>query len=221
MVNEKKVLIAEDEEDISWAVSRCLVKSNFNFNVECVNNGDDAYELLQQEPFDLLISDVRMPKRDGFQLTRDALALLPDIKIIVMTAYSSPDVVNKIGALNGISLVEKPFELEQLKQLVFDTLNLSEDQEYRVTNSDIRAIVSRNCSRRKNMSLFVSGDEKNGAIYLEDGKVVHAVCGRLTGEVALKNILNWNNGKLSVGSGNNSVSRTIDRDWRTLLRHFA
>ncbi len=121
MTDAKRVLIAEDDEDISWGITKSLGMLRPNLVVHCVNNGEDALRLLKDDVFDLVISDVQMPGCDGLDLTLEIRKSYPDTKVILITAYGSEEVHKRV-ALDGFSYLEKPFDLGQLKKLVVQSL---------------------------------------------------------------------------------------------------
>lgn len=123
MADTKRVLIAEDDEDISWGISKSLGMIRPNLHVRCVNNGDAALRLLKDEAFDLVISDVQMPGCDGLNLTLEIRRSYPETKIILITAYGSDEVHQQV-ARDGFLYLEKPFDLRQLKDLVLQSLEL-------------------------------------------------------------------------------------------------
>jgi len=123
MTGIKKILIAEDEEDIIWAVTKSLTRMNPNIEVYWARDGNQAYEMLQQERFDLVISDVCMPGRDGIELSMEIRKLFPQMKIILMTSHSSAEIMHRTRALSNYRYIEKPFDIAYLRHLVFEALN--------------------------------------------------------------------------------------------------
>ncbi|MFQ5648811.1 MAG: response regulator [bacterium] len=222
MEKPKKLLIADDEEDISWAVSKSLKKSNLNIDITCVNNGDAALELLRRQPFDLVVSDIRMPGCDGLRLIREIRKHHPATKIIIMTAYGSQEVMDRADALGSFFYLEKPFDIGYMKQLIMEALDLRQ-QGFKgsIDRAGIRELVQLNCSNKRNSSLFISRQEENGAIYFKNGDIVHAECGQLNGERAFFSILNWNRGTFKIDYNPSSTKRTISRSWKTLLHQCA
>jgi DNA-binding NtrC family response regulator len=124
MTNAKRVLIAEDDEDISWGISRSLGMIRPDLVVRCVNDGEAALRLLEDESFDLVISDVQMPGCDGLRLTLEIDKSHPGTKVILITAFGSEEVHRRVAANNGLLFLEKPFDLRQLKQLVVESLEI-------------------------------------------------------------------------------------------------
>jgi len=218
VTDSKRVLLVDDEEDITWAISKSLRNSGNALEVVCANDGNVALQLLHQQAFDLVISDIRMPGKDGLQLVLDIRKLHPETKVIIMTAYGSAEVMERADKLGSFFYIEKPFEIGYLKRLVFQALQLeAAGFSGAVDSAQLRDLVQLYCSTRSSSSLFISDANKQGKIYFNNGDVVHAECGTLLGERAFYNILNWTNGTFEINHNDRARNRTISRDWRSLL----
>jgi CheY-like chemotaxis protein len=218
MTVHKKILIVDDEEDIAWGISKCLDKTIYSFEVHCVNTGDEALEMLKKFSYDLVVSDIRMPGRNGLQLLLDIRKQYPQTKIIIMTAYGSQEMKERAEKRGSFFYIEKPFETGYLKQLVLEALGINNNGfKGFLENAGIRELVEFNCTSKRSSSLFVSKDKEQGTIYFKNGDIVHAECGDLTGERALLNILNWGKGNFKIRPNVLTMKRTILRDWKTLL----
>ena len=68
---QKRVLIVDDEEDLTWTLARKLSKDQDKFQLITVNSGREAKEVLSQLPVDLVITDVRMPEVSGLELLEE------------------------------------------------------------------------------------------------------------------------------------------------------
>src|SRR5512136_3432974 len=90
--NFKKVLIVDDEETLKWSMSKSLSKDKDKYEVIIANNGKEALTLLKDNKIDLVISDIRMPDINGLDLLVKIKKEYPETKVIIMTAYGSPDV---------------------------------------------------------------------------------------------------------------------------------
>jgi CheY-like chemotaxis protein len=101
-----RILLVEDERPIRGLVASIL-KQKGHHVVE-VNNGAEALRCLDRDPnFDLLITDIRMPQVDGLELTAIIRQWLPDLSILVMSAY--PDEEAKALQQGASSFLSKPF----------------------------------------------------------------------------------------------------------------
>src|SRR3954469_22672886 len=83
----RTVLIADDEPSIRHVLS--LVLTDKGYDVRAVADGEEALRELSSRPYDVVISDVRMPKVDGMALLKAALGHWPEITFLVMSAYGS------------------------------------------------------------------------------------------------------------------------------------
>ena len=83
----KKILIVEDQKSLCLLYEEELTKEGYE--VVAVNDADSGLEALQKTQFDLIITDIRMPGRDGIELITQIMGLRKDIPIIINTAYQS------------------------------------------------------------------------------------------------------------------------------------
>ena len=120
-LHKKSILIVDDEEDLIWSISKTLAKTDERLEVICVQDGDAALAVLSKRPVDVVVSDVRMPGRDGLQLLEEIRFNYPGTKVIIMTAYGSEEMQTRITARTPYYL-EKPFEIQYLKRLIYTAL---------------------------------------------------------------------------------------------------
>jgi excisionase family DNA binding protein len=107
-----RILVADDEEAIRELLARALALAEYE--VRTVPDGQSAIDLLRREPFQLLITDLRMPGVDGLAVIREARRLSADIPVVVITGYSSE--ASAIEAINlGVSgYLTKPFRVAKV-----------------------------------------------------------------------------------------------------------
>ena len=115
-----KILLAEDDTDMR----RFLVKAlqNAGFDVTSYDNGLSAYQRLREEPFELLLTDIVMPKMDGIELARRASELDPDIKIMFITGFAAVALNPDSQAPKDAKVLSKPFHLRDLVNEVHKVL---------------------------------------------------------------------------------------------------
>jgi CheY-like chemotaxis protein len=105
------ILIAEDEAMLRLIAVELL--QDAGFQVFEAGDGVEALELLKANPqIALLVSDVKMPRMDGYSLVEAGLALRPDLKVLMMTGYAQ-NPPQTLKALD-IQVLRKPFNLERL-----------------------------------------------------------------------------------------------------------
>lgn len=118
------ILIVDDEQSYRQLLS--LVFEGEGHKIRVGKNGREALELLNQEPAEVIISDVRMPDMDGIELLRNAREMLPDIGVILMTAFATVDNARDAFILGADDFIQKPFDVEELKLIVKKTLEKQE-----------------------------------------------------------------------------------------------
>src|SRR4030066_72231 len=131
-----KVLLAEDDRDFGNILSQYVTINGFD--VTLARDGNEAWELFNQEKPDICVLDVMMPEMDGFTLGEKIKGVHPDVPLIFLTAKSlKEDIVRglKIGADDYIT---KPFDPEVLILRINNILKRaysSSNDEFRVSNT--------------------------------------------------------------------------------------
>jgi two-component system response regulator AtoC len=107
-----RVLVVDDEESMRHVLSVILRESGYQVSV--ASDGASALALIREQPFDAVISDVRMPQLDGLQLLQKTLALSPQTSFIVMSAYGAKDLSLQAMKEGAYGFIEKPFKPDEV-----------------------------------------------------------------------------------------------------------
>jgi DNA-binding NtrC family response regulator len=115
-MSKARVLVVEDKPHLLDLVATILAEAN---EVTKAPDGAVALELIEaQPPFDVVVTDVRMPRADGFQVLAAARRRDPDTQVVLLTAYASiPDAVAAMRE-GAYDYVEKPFHPDSLALVV-------------------------------------------------------------------------------------------------------
>jgi two-component system response regulator PilR (NtrC family) len=114
------ILIVDDEQSYRQLLS--LVFEGDGHTIRTAANGLEALTLLQAEPADVVISDVKMPDMDGIEMLRSIRETLPDLGIVFMTAFASVEAAREAFKLGADDFIQKPFDVEELKLIVKKTI---------------------------------------------------------------------------------------------------
>jgi two-component system response regulator PilR (NtrC family) len=114
------ILIVDDEQSYRQLLS--LVFESDGHSVRTAMNGRKALESLQTEPTDVIISDVKMPDMDGIEMLRAVRETMPDLGVVLMTAFASVETAREAFKLGADDFIQKPFDVEELKLIVKKTL---------------------------------------------------------------------------------------------------
>ncbi len=118
---EAKLLIADDNEGVRHLVSRWLERAGFR--VEEASDGAEALDRVRKNPPDVILADIRMPKIDGIELARIVKGEFPHIKVILMTAYSSPQTIAQAKREGVDDYLEKPFTKDQVERMALEVIS--------------------------------------------------------------------------------------------------
>jgi DNA-binding NtrC family response regulator len=122
MSDVKKMLIVDDEETLTYSLYQSFILSQKEYEVITAASGDEASEKLNDNEFDLVITDIKMPGMDGLELLSLIKSKYPATEVIVMTAYGSPEKREEALQRGARFYIEKPFEIKEIKQLVMELL---------------------------------------------------------------------------------------------------
>ncbi|GIU81177.1 MAG: sigma-54-dependent Fis family transcriptional regulator [Acidobacteria bacterium] len=114
------LLIVDDEQSYRQLLK--LVFEAEGNKVRTAASGAEALKLLQNEPVQVIISDVRMPDMDGIELLRAVRELDSNIGIIMMTAFATVETAREAFKLGADDFIQKPFDIEELQIIVKKTL---------------------------------------------------------------------------------------------------
>ncbi len=132
------LLIVDDEQGMRQLLS--LVFGRAGHMVRAAENGRRALVLLQEQPADLIVSDIRMPDMGGIELLRAARELSPDVAVVMMTAFATVETAREAFKLGADDFIQKPFDVDELKLIVEKALELrqlkQEIEDWRKTQSE-------------------------------------------------------------------------------------
>ncbi len=121
-----KVWIVDDDSSIRWVLERALSKKNVK--CELFENSSDVLLALTKSTPSVLISDIRMPGESGLVLLEEVKARLPELPVIIMTAFSDLDTAVSSFQAGAYEYLSKPFDIDAAVNLITKTLDDSVSQ---------------------------------------------------------------------------------------------
>ena len=119
-MSAERILIVDDEEGLRRLLVRVLAKGGHE--AIAVASGAEALRQVAAEPFDLVITDIKMPEMDGLELLRQLKEYDPALPVIVMTAYGTVESAVEALRAGAYDYLAKPFEIDELKLTVAKAL---------------------------------------------------------------------------------------------------
>ncbi|MEN6447201.1 MAG: response regulator [Syntrophaceae bacterium] len=215
----KQVLIVDDEETLTWSLAKSLSHDRETYEVTTANDGETALAVMDQQPFDVVVLDIRLPGMNGLDVLMKIKENKPSTKVIIMTAYGSTDIREKAKARGSLFYIEKPFEIDQMRSLVLKALKEDGARGFNgsITGLQLPDLIQMNCLSQITNAMFVKKDNREGSIYFEDGQITHAEVGAIDGEEALFTILSWSTGSFRFMGGMKAPKVSITTNWEYLL----
>ncbi|MEA2031754.1 MAG: response regulator [candidate division Zixibacteria bacterium] len=116
MKSRVSILVVDDEEVLRSLLQKIL--SREGYQIKCAENGMVAMEMLEEEPYNIVISDMKMPEMDGFELLKKIKDKYPDIGVIIMTGFGDSYTVKDALLLGADEYITKPFQSYEISLVV-------------------------------------------------------------------------------------------------------
>ena len=107
-----RILLAEDDDAMRQYLARALERSGYE--VVSVDRGTHAVPFLNEEQFDLLLTDIVMPEMDGIELAQYAAKIAPDMRVMFITGFAAVALNADSNAPKHAKVLSKPIHLREL-----------------------------------------------------------------------------------------------------------
>ena len=115
-----RILVADDEQSMREFLDIMLEKEGYK--VSLAANGEEVVKLIDNDLFDLVLLDIRMPKLDGISALKKIKAIAPETVVIMITAYASADTAIKAMKEGAYDYITKPFKVDEIKLIIKNAL---------------------------------------------------------------------------------------------------
>jgi signal transduction histidine kinase len=170
-----RVLIVDDEEDLCQYL-KLMISKKANYEVDIATDGAQAFEKIKGERFNLVISDINMPKMNGIDLLNNIKNFDPDIEVIMLTGKSSLETAVQALQCKAFDYIEKPVESRKLLVAMGNALGKQR------LNLELKSVLDRVAKERKELKSKV---EQQAAELSRKERLAltGAVAATLTGEL--------------------------------------
>ncbi|MGC9366902.1 MAG: response regulator [bacterium] len=193
---KQKIMVVDDELDIASIVGERLGESGFDINVQW--DPREAIKILKNESFDLVVTDLKMPYIDGFQLMGWMKDNCPLTKVVVITAHGSPSAYRAALKRGAVLYIEKPFDLDEFATKIENILEPPKEFEAKIESISPFDLIQMMALAGGNRRLSVKSLKGSGEMYIRNGKLVYARSGNEFMDKAFYRMLSWQSGVFNV-----------------------
>ena len=226
----RRVLVVDDEQNIALGILKTLGQSPM-YVAKHAPSGEIAVAELAKTPYDLVITDIRMPGMSGIDLLRHIRANHADVGVIIMTAYGSTQVQEEASRRGSLLYIEKPFDFAQMQATIEDffkrkeeTSNTTQKEESVsgvIPGLSLMDVIQMNCLARFTGTLHIkTSNGQQGIICFNKGEIPHCETATRSGKDAFFEIVQWQGGSFDTIE-QIPPTVTIVESWEQLMMEAA
>jgi len=208
------VLIVDDDDAFRRMIGRDLV--NQGFVVSLAANVEEGLAMLAAKPIDVLLTDLRMPDRDGIDLLASARSVSTRTRAILMSGFATARDYQRAIECGAVRVLCKPFTSSELMQAIRQAIDCETGFRGSIHGLSLIDLLQMFHYARRSVAIVVDSWAP-GHLFLDEGRIVHAVYRELTGEPALRAILAMPAGSLRTMVLPEGTPCSITREFSTLL----
>jgi CheY-like chemotaxis protein len=201
-----RVLVVDDEVNLRFAIERGLRKAGHH--ADSASTVRQAIERLRSQPYDTVVTDLRMPGGDGLELIQWLGSYSPSTKIVVISAYITAEFRAEYESSPTIAILEKPVELVKLIELV-EQLGPRRGFYGNSIEVELFDYVQMVALSGRDKLVKVVTPVNEGKIWFEHGDIVHAEFESHIGEIAFYKVLATGRGTFTEVFYTDPPKRTI------------
>lgn len=211
----KTILVVDDEQMIVRLAKEGIEACDEDFNVLTAGNGKEAVVALNNQQIDLVLTDLKMPVMDGYELLSYMSKHFRNTPAIVMTGFGSPAIAKRLKQKGVHHYIEKPFEISDLSEKI--TAVFTEKSKGYIHGFNLANFLQAVEVEQKTVTLKIHSKGRIGYLYVDKGELVDAEDDNgVRGEDAAINILCWDKAEIEL-MGTHNRDRTIDASLMHIL----
>lgn len=217
-MSEKRVLIVENEKILSTVLRDYFEQCGVDYTVFEARSIDEARETLRKNSIDLIVSDHQGSRGlNGLELLTAIRESNLALRIILVADSRFEADRAQALAAGCVAFLLKPLPEEKLAELVFNMLQPIQGFAGRLVGMKLEDVIQMFCYRKDSSLLLVLHADDVGAIYVDNGGIIHAQCESLSGVEAFYEIVGWESGEFLSQVVLTVPPRTLFMDWQSLL----
>jgi CheY-like chemotaxis protein len=226
-LKNNRILFVDDDTVFLGTIADLFAAwSQDKWHIRQANSADQALDILKQEKIDVVVVDANMPVLDGVQFLKILSRRHPELKKVMLTGLATEEKRSACLANGAELFIEKPRSSDGLKAVfaMLDELMTWKPREGfqgMLRKVGLQDVIQMECLGRNSCVLEISNPQVSGRLYIEEGNLIHAILGNLTGEKALQRLLSLAGGAFQLLPFEPPSQRTISGPWEFLLMEAA
>jgi CheY-like chemotaxis protein len=221
METKHKILLVDDDPDALDMYREILKQLPSKPDIQTATSGARAIALLEDEPYRVLITDLKMPRMDGLQVISIVRRKYPNLRTVVLTSVVDEQFRARVYA-QGVDLYwQKPTserEMSMFCDCVGSLLERDDSAGFRgVQSKSLVDIIQIECLSQSSCVLRISNGPLFGRIWINHGELFDADAGELKGEEAFLHILSWKCGNFEILPAEPNRPQIILKSYNALL----
>ena len=214
----RKTLFVDDDLEMLQALKEGLEKYRETFTVVLAQDGLEALEQMQKHLISLVVTDLKMPRMDGFSLLAKIMEIYPDIPVIIITGYSTPEMKRLAQEGGAVGYISKPFLIEDLAHQIMKTLRKESDGGtlHSVSSGMFLQLIEmeeRTCTIR----LMDKASGRGGVLFFREGELLEARIDQIRGLKAAYRIFAWDEVTLAIQNECPEIDNNINSDLQPII----
>ena len=215
---KKNALIVDDDRILRHLIKKKFQAHSSIFSTLLAADGQEAVHILKETPVSIVVTDLHMPQMDGFALLALMSEKYPDIPVIVLTAYSTPQSKKRVLATGAAAFIEKPFVVEDLADNIISSLEKeSEGGTLQTVSIDMFLQLIEMEQKTCTIRVINKETEKKGVLFFKKGELLDARIRDMHEKQAAYEIFSWDNASLSIQDTCVLNKKVIKEDLQAVL----
>ena len=215
---KKNILVVDDDRILRHLIQKKFQSQAAIFTTLLAADGVEAVQVLKDKHVSIVVTDLHMPNMDGFELLAHMSSKYPDIPVIVLTAYSTPQSKKKVLDTGAAAFIEKPFVVEDLADSIIDSLEKeSEGGTLQTVSIDMFLQLVEMEQKTCTIRVINKETEKKGVLFFKNGELLDARIRDMHGKEAAYQIFSWDHPSLAIQDTCVLNKKVIKEDLQAVL----
>ena len=192
----KTILLVDDEKTFADSLAEGLTAYDQDLRVITAENGKAAIHCLESTKVDIVLTDLKMPEMDGFGLLAYLNRNHRDVPVLIMTAFSTPEIEKTLNNMGIHQYLEKPLDFNSLVEKIYSAL--AKGKEGFIKGISLATFLQLMEVEKNTCTIRIHSKDRLGILYFEKGEIMEAELGTSQGLEAALEIIGWDETDISI-----------------------